>query len=395
MIELQGKYNTAKVFTDNVDDDTISQIIEVLNQKFVKDSKIRIMSDAHKGVGCVIGTTMTIQDKIVANLVGVDISCGMNVTQISNKNIDLEKLDVVIRKNIPSGFAIRGSAHDYSERIEFEEIKAETNLQRARSSVGTLGSGNHFIELDKDEDNNYYIVIHSGSRNLGKQIAEYWQKVAINKLKENYRNEINDAISICVKAGKPDLIEDVRSKVQKPPTDSLCYLQGEDFRSYLSDVKIAGEFANANRSAMANIIVEKMGFDIVDNFTTVHNYIDLETMILRKGAVSAKLGERLIIPINMRDGSIIAYGKGNPDWNFSAPHGAGRIMGRGEARRSLSMEEYKDTMKDIYTTSVNQSTLDEAPMAYKNMDEIINNTEDTITIDKIIKPVYNFKDSGD
>ena len=254
---------------------------------------------------------------------------------------------------------------------------------------------NHFIELDKDENNNYYIVIHSGSRNLGKQIAEYWQKVAINKLKENYREEINDAISICVKAGKPDLIEDVRSKVQKPPTDSLCYLQGEDFRSYLSDVKIVGEFANANRSVMASIIVEKMGFDIVDNFTTVHNYIDLEAMILRKGAVSAKLGERLIIPINMRDGSIIAYGKGNPDWNFSAPHGAGRIMGRGEAKRSLSMEEYKDTMKDIYTTSVNQSTLDEAPMAYKNMNEIINNTKDTIIIDKIIKPVYNFKDSGD
>lgn len=394
MIELQGKYNTAKIFTDNVDETTISQIIELCNQAFVKDLNIRIMPDCHAGAGCVIGTTMTITDRVVPNLVGVDIGCGVEVAEISNKNVDLEKLDQVIRKNIPSGFAIRGSARSEAKQIEFEEIIAEVDVQRAKNSVGTLGGGNHYCELDVD-NGTYYLVIHSGSRNMGKQIAEYWQKKAIARLKDNYNQSVRNVISACIQSNKQDLIQSLKEEIQKPPQDSLCYLYGEDLDSYLSDMRIAQEFATTNRKTMINIIAEKMDFEIVNSFTTIHNYIDMDTMILRKGAVSAKAHERLIIPINMRDGSIIATGKGNADWNFSAPHGAGRIMGRGEAKRTLNMEEYQNSMDGIYTTSVNLSTLDEAPMAYKNMDEIIENTKDAITIDKIIKPVYNYKDSGD
>jgi len=319
----------------------------------------------------------------------------MHVSKISNKGIDLEKLDRVVRKDIPSGFAIRGSAHSYASRIEFEEIVAPINKQRAKNSIGTLGSGNHFLELDVDDEGFHYLVIHSGSRNMGKQIAEYWQGIATTTLKVDYDNSVSDIIQACVSIGKVDMIEEAKITIKKPPHKSLSYLQDENFEGYLSDMKIAQEFAVANREAMADTIVEKMGFDVVESFTTIHNYIDMDTMILRKGAVSAKAHERLIIPINMRDGSIIATGKGNMDWNFSAPHGAGRLMGRGEAKRTLNMEDYKNSMDGIYTTSVNLSTLDEAPMAYKNMDEIIENTKDTITVDKIIKPVYNYKDSGD
>ena len=319
----------------------------------------------------------------------------MHVSKISNKGIDLEKLDRVVRKDIPSGFAIRGSAHSYASRIEFEEIVAPINKQRAKNSIGTLGSGNHFLELDVDDEGFHYLVIHSGSRNMGKQIAEYWQGIATTTLKVDYDNSVSDISQACVSIGKVDMIEEAKITIKKPPHKSLSYLQDENFEGYLSDMKIAQEFAVANREAMADTIVEKMGFDVVESFTTIHNYIDMDTMILRKGAVSAKAHERLIIPINMRDGSIIATGKGNMDWNFSAPHGAGRLMGRGEAKRTLNMEDYKNSMDGIYTTSVNLSTLDEAPMAYKNMDEIIENTKDTITVDKIIKPVYNYKDSGD
>lgn len=395
MIEIKGQYNTAKVFTDNIDETTISQVIDLCNQEFVRDSEIRIMSDCHAGAGCVIGTTMTITDKVVPNLVGVDIGCGVEVVEISNKDVDLAKLDQVIRKNIPSGFAIRGSAHDNATKIEFEEIKAEYNKQRAINSIGTLGGGNHFIELDVDDDGNYYLVVHSGSRNMGKQIAEYWQKKAIKELKDAYRGIVANVIYHCKTNDVKMAIQTYIDEIPKPPTDSLCYLCGEDFNSYLSDMRIAQEFATINRRTMARIIIDKMGWYMIDNFTTIHNYIDMDTLILRKGAVSAKKDERLIIPINMRDGSLIAIGKGNQDWNFSAPHGAGRIMGRGQAKRTLSMDDYKNSMDGIYTTSVNLSTLDEAPMAYKGMEEIIENTKDTITLDTIIKPVYNYKDSGD
>lgn len=327
------------------------------------------------------------------NKISITGNCGMETIQISNKEIDFEKLDMVIRKNIPSGFAIRNSPHRYSEYIIVDEVIASIDKDRAMKSIGTLGGGNHFIEVNKDDEGNYYVVIHSGSRNMGKQIADYWQKVAIEKLNKKYKEETTNIITACISMGKLDLIEDLKNRIPNPPNDSLCYLVKEDFINYLQDMSVAQNFARINRKAMMHIIVEKMEFDVLDSFTTIHNYIDTETKMLRKGAVSANLGEKIIIPINMRDGSIIAFGKGNPDWNFSAPHGAGRLMGRNEAKRNLNIDEYKETMSGIYTTSVNMSTLDEAPMAYKSIDEIIENTKDTITIDRIIKPVYNFKDS--
>jgi len=396
MIELKGKYNTAKVFTYNIDNTTISQVIELCNQEFVKDEIIRIMPDCHAGAGCVIGTTMSLSDKVVPNLVGVDIGCGMEVLRIANKNVDLQALDESIRHLIPSGFSVRSKPHHMASSIEYERIKAEgINFERAVNSIGTLGGGNHFIELDVDDYGNYYLVIHSGSRNFGKQIAEYWQKVAIETTKREYETDVKQLIQYYKDTKSYSLIEGAKSEISKPPSDALCYLYGKSFRDYINDMEIAQGYAEANRRAMGEIIVDAMGFKVDDEFTTIHNYIDVDQMILRKGAVSARVGERLIIPINMRDGSIIATGNGNKDWNYSAPHGAGRLMARGEAKRNLTMEEYEKSMDGIFTTSVSQSTLDESPMAYKNMDEIIANIGETVAIDKIIKPIYNYKDSGD
>jgi tRNA-splicing ligase RtcB len=373
MFELEGKFATAKIFTDNCDDTTQSQIVNLCNQSFIESSKVRIMPDCHAGAGCVIGTTMTLTDK----------------------RIDFAHLDEVIRKFVPSGFAIRDKVHDYANLVDFRNIKATINLNRAKHSVGTLGGGNHFIEVNIDDEENYYLVIHSGSRNMGKQIAEFWQDVATKTLEMNYDSARKIVLVKYKESEQYELIQSEQEKIEKPPHKSLSYLTDDNLEMYLNDMKIAQEYANLNRFAMASVILQEMKFHKTDNFTTIHNYIDMDTKILRKGAVSAKLGEELIIPINMRDGSILAKGLGNPDWNFSAPHGAGRLMGRGEAKRNLNMEEYKNSMEGIFTTSVNTSTLDEAPMAYKDMNEIIENTKDTITVDKIIKPVYNFKASGD
>lgn len=396
MIELKGKYNTAKVFTDNIDNTTISQVIELCNQPFVKDEVIRIMPDCHAGAGCVIGTTMTLTDKVVPNLVGVDIGCGMEVIRIADKNVDLKKLDSTIRSLIPSGFSVRETPHHTAGIIRYNDIKAVgINLPRAIKSMGTLGGGNHFIELDVDDYDNYYLVIHSGSRNLGKQIAEYWQNVATVSLKNDYEKDVRDLIQYYKDTKNYDLIESAKSEITKPPTEALSYLYGQNFKYYMNDMDIAQDYAKWNRKAMGMVIVEAMGFEVDDVFTTIHNYIDTDQMILRKGAVSARRGERLIIPINMRDGSIIATGSGNVNWNYSAPHGAGRLMARGEAKRTLTMDDYHKSMDGIFTTSVNLSTLDEAPMAYKDMNEIISNIGETVAIDKIIKPVYNYKDSGD
>jgi tRNA-splicing ligase RtcB len=395
MFELEGKFATAKIFTDNCDDTTQSQIVNLCNQSFIESSKVRIMPDCHAGAGCVIGTTMTLTDKVVPNLVGVDIGCGMHVTKLADKRIDFAHLDEVIRKFVPSGFAIRDKVHDYANLVDFRNIKATINLNRAKHSVGTLGGGNHFIEVNIDDEENYYLVIHSGSRNMGKQIAEFWQDVATKTLEMNYDSARKIVLVKYKESEQYELIQSEQEKIEKPPHKSLSYLTDDNLEMYLNDMKIAQEYANLNRFAMASVILQEMKFHKTDNFTTIHNYIDMDTKILRKGAVSAKLGEELIIPINMRDGSILAKGLGNPDWNFSAPHGAGRLMGRGEAKRNLNMEEYKNSMEGIFTTSVNTSTLDEAPMAYKDMNEIIENTKDTITVDKIIKPVYNFKASGD
>ena len=405
MIELQGKYNKAKIFTDNVDSATIGQVTALLNQQSLAGSNIRIMPDTHAGKGCVIGTTMTITDKIIPNLVGVDIACGMLTTKLNTKRIELPKLDSVINKNIPSGFSIRDKEHKYCNSIDLSMLKCAkaVNLDRAYKSIGTLGGGNHFIEVDTSSNGELYLVIHTGSRNLGKQIAEFYQDLAWQSIKngtkerEQYIQQVIKQLTVEGRQSEINtqikLIKDRFGNIPK----ELAYCTGELFSSYLHDMRIAQEYANLNRLAIADTILKEMKIKPVDSFTTLHNYIDLNNMILRKGAVSAQLNERLLIPINMRDGSLVCVGKGNPDWNFSAPHGSGRILSRSEAKQRLTVSEFKKTMKEagIYSTSVNSSTLDESPMAYKPMQEIINNIQPTAEIIDIIKPIYNFKASGD
>lgn len=397
MFEIKGKYTTAKVFTDNADDVTIGQILELCNQSFMKDIPVRIMPDCHAGAGCVIGTTFPLNNgMVVPNLVGVDIGCGMFVIKLGKIDIDLEKLDSVIHENIPSGFNIRNTAHPSTSEIDLSKLNCygEVNIQRALLSIGTLGGGNHFIEVDVDDESNKYLVIHTGSRNLGKQVAEYWQNVAITHSAVEYGQEYSAVVEKHKLSGDFSNMNEELAEIEKLPKEALRYVAKMDFIRYVEDMHVCQRYAMMNRRAIATVIMAKMGFKAEGSFTTIHNYIS-EDGVLRKGAVSAKSGELLIIPINMRDGSIIGTGKGNLDWNESAPHGAGRLFGRGEAKRQLSLATFEDTMKGIYTTCVNQSTLDESPMAYKGMDEIVENTKDTIDIVKIIKPIYNFKASGD
>lgn len=390
MIILEGKYNSAKVFTDNIEQEAMSQIIELCNQEFCKGSKIRIMPDTHAGVGCTIGTTMTIKDKVVPNLVGVDIGCGMEVCVLEEKNINLEKLDSIIHRYIPSGYDIREEEHKYLKLVNLDNLKCKNyiSMSRARLSLGSLvGGGNHFIEVDIDKNGNVYLVIHSGSRYLGKQAAEYYQELAYKEL-TSMREKKQEIIRTLKEQGREKEIEAELKKLVVPKVKKdLAYLQGESFQDYIHD-KL---YAVYNRKAIVDEIVEKMGFVIKDKFTTIYNYIDMESMILRKGAISARKGERVIIPINMRDGSIIAVGKGNEDWNFSAAYGAGRLMSRSKAKEVISFEEFQNSMKGIYSSTVNESTITEAPMVYKPMEEIIENTKDTIEIIDMIKPIYNFK----
>jgi tRNA-splicing ligase RtcB len=392
MISVNGKYNEAMIYTDNVEETAIGQIIELCNQEFCKDNKIAIMPDCHAGAGCTIGTTMTIQDKVVPNLVGVDIGCGMTVVQLKDKNINLDELDSVIRKCIPSGFNTRDTAHKFNSLVNWKlKCIKKINLDRATKSIGTLGGGNHFIEINKDENGNLYLVVHSGSRYLGKQIAEFYQNVAYEELLDI--NKIKSKIVQELKAiGKEKEIQSALANIKIPKINKqLAYLQGENFNHYLYDMKVAQHYATLNRKAMIYEIITNMGLTIVDEFTTIHNYIDMDNMILRKGAVSAQKNEKLLIPINMRDGSLICVGKGNPDWNYSAPHGAGRIMSRSMAKELVSLEDYKQSMQGVYTTCIGYGTIDESPMAYKPIKEIMNNIVDTVDICKIIKPIYNFK----
>ncbi|NMA01519.1 MAG: RtcB family protein [Clostridia bacterium] len=367
MLELRGKYNTAKVFTDNIDEETIAQIINLCNQDFSQGSQIRIMPDCHAGMGCVIGFTADLGEKIIPNIVGVDIGCGMTTIELGKINVNLKRLDKIINKNIPSGRNTHAGQVLKFPKIEtlhcYRELK---NTKRMERSIGTLGGGNHFIELNKDDEDNLYLVIHSGSRNLGKQVADYYQKIAIKQC---------------------------RAQGLDYPRD-LCFLEGTWRERYLHDMQVCQEYATINRETMANIILDHLwGASLADfeHFQTIHNYINFKDNIVRKGSISAYKGEKVLIPINMRDGSILAIGKGNPDWNYSAPHGAGRIMSRSKAKEKITMTEYAKAMEGIYTTSVNKSTLDEAPMAYKPIEEIINNIQDTVEIVKIITPVYNFK----
>lgn len=374
MIELRGKYNEAKIFTDVVDEASISQLMLLLNQEFVAGSKIRLMPDIHAGMGCTIGTTMTISDKIVPNLVGVDIGCGMETIQIKEKHMELQKLDKLIYEKIPSGFNVREKTHRYFEKINLEDLYCYKHIdtRRAEKSLGTLGGGNHFIEADKDDEGNIYVVIHSGSRHLGLEVANFYQEEGYKALNGTDKN---------IK----------RTNVPR----QLAYVSFELFDQYIHDMKIVQEYARLNRQAMTDEIVKGMKIHVTEQFTTIHNYIDTESMILRKGAVSAKKGEHLLIPINMRDGSLICTGKGNEDWNQSAPHGAGRLMSRSAAKESFTVSEFKNQMKGIYTTSVNKDTLDECPMAYKGMEDIVDNIGDTVDVEKVIRPIYNFKASGE
>ena len=396
VIEVSGKFNKAKIFTDIVDNASISQVITLLNQSYVKDSKIRMMPDIHAGAGCTIGTTMTFTDKICPNLVGVDIGCGMEVIQLREKHIELQRLDKVIKEYVPAGFNIRTQPHKFSSEIDLNNLKCGKviNYDRAINSIGTLGGGNHFIEIDKDDEGNLYLVVHSGSRHLGVEIAKHYQDLGYKSMKKVDRRALIEELK---SQGREQEIEEILTNLKKDTPNipySLSYVEGDAFTWYVHDMNIAQKFAALNRKAIVDTIIKKMKLHIVDTITTIHNYLDIENNVLRKGAVSAKAGEQLIIPINMRDGSLLCTGKGNEEWNYSAPHGAGRLMSRSQAKESFTVNEFKKQMKDVYSTSVNSSTLDECPMAYKNMEDIVNNIEDTVKIDKIIKPIYNFK-AGD
>lgn len=397
MIEITGKYNTAKVYTDNIEEAAYKQILNLMNQKFAEGSKFAIMPDCHAGTGCVIGLTMKIVDKVVPNLVGVDIGCSMLVLKVDKSfHFDLPKMDKICHQSIPSGMNHRKSAHRFAERVNLEDMIAPVNADKLRLSIGTLGGGNHFQEINQDSDGNHYIVIHSGSRHLGIEVCKYYQNEAI-KYHKNQRKTKQEIIDQLKAQGRQSEIESVlkaNQATQCPIPDELAYLEGELMQNYLHDMRIAQDFAIWNREAMLDVIVGELGIKkhhILDKFCTMHNYIDLDNMILRKGSISLQKDEIALIPMNMRDGSLIVRGKGNPDWNYSGPHGAGRLMSRSKAKETLKMEDFKSSMEGIYTTCVGTSTIDESPMAYKPMDEIIANIEDTADIVETIKPIYNFK----
>jgi RNA-splicing ligase RtcB len=393
MIELQGKYNNAKVFTDNLEHEAKSQIMKLLNQEFVSGSKIRIMPDTHAGAGCTIGTTMTIKDKVVPNLVGVDIGCGMETVVLRDERVDLLQLDKAIHRLIPAGFDIRQAPHHYVGEVNLGKLRCakHVKLERAELSIGTLGGGNHFIELDRDDNGRLYLVVHTGSRNLGKQVAEHYQNAAAKDLKSKSK-ESNALIEELKRQGREKETQTELKKLGIRNVDrSLAYCEGKLFDDYMHDMAIVQLYADWNRRAIVRDLVKEMKFKVDEQFTTVHNYIDLDSMILRKGAISAKKGERMLIPINMRDGGLICVGHGNPDWNFSAPHGAGRLMSRSEAKKSITLTQFEKSMKGIYSSTINKSTIDEAPFAYKPIEEIIDNIGDTAEILKAIKPLYNFK----
>lgn len=443
MFEIKGKYNIAKVFANEVDSETISQITALCNQQWLEGCNIAIQADTHAGKGCTIGTTITLKDKVSPSLVGVDISCGMLVIQIPKElKLNLEKIDNFINDNIPAGFEV-------NEMLQYNELELNLlltslhcyenlkNVSRIKKACGSLGGGNHFIELNKDEEDNHYLVIHTGSRNLGKQVAEIYQDIAdahCNKAKENKERERQELINKLKKEGRQKEIQKELERFQKEYEDvrkipyDLCYLEGQDMKNYLEDTHICNEYAKMSRVSIAQRILEFIVEDNLssfpdsseqmkdlnvwidetqenhfefgyenrfidvrsDGFQTLHNYIGKDN-VLRKGAISAQKGETVIIPINMRDGSIIAVGKGNAKYNCSGPHGAGRLLSRSEAKEQINIEDFKETMKDVYSSSVVTSTLDEAPMAYKPIESIIENIQDTVEIQKIIKPIYNFK----
>ena len=402
MEEIRGKFNTAISFAKVIEDTAREQIRRMCNYEFTKDSKIRIMPDVHAGKGCTIGTTMTVTDKAVPNIVGVDIGCGMYTVKLADKTIDFERVDEAAHY-IPS----RRNVWDFrQEKFDLTELNCYRSLKETRrieKSLGTLGGGNHFIEIDKAADGTFYLVIHTGSRNLGKQVAEIYQRLAIDlaKGKDKFFAQKEEIIAVYKSLGRKseiqsklkDLEKEYRGRQASMPED-LCFVYGKFFHRYLHDMELCQTFARKNRELIAKILLGKAGITGGEAFHTVHNYIDVSELIIRKGAIAAHKDEKVLIPINMRDGSVLAVGKGNAEWNFSAPHGAGRIMSRSEAKDRLNMDDYKNSMAGVYTTSISEGTLDESPQAYKSLDDILDVIGDTVEIVEVMKPVYNFKAEG-
>ena len=403
MLEIKGKINTAICYANIIEDGAIEQIRRMCDYALTEGSKIRIMPDVHAGKGCTIGTTMTITDKACPNIVGVDIGCGMYTVKINEKDLDFVKIDEACHY-IPSGMNVWEGRKEHFDMTGLKCYRYLKDSRRLERSLGTLGGGNHFIEIDKASDGTFYLVIHSGSRNLGKQVAEYYQQLAIDLHmgKEDYFKKRDEIIATYKAEGRRGEIQTALTELKNSfetqdlliPND-ICWLYGTFLADYLHDVEVCQKFAKRSRELMAETLFERTGLTAGESFHTIHNYIDTDEMILRKGAIAAHKGEKILIPINMRDGVVLATGKGNPEWNYSAPHGAGRLMSRSQAKENLSMEAYRAAMEGIYTTSVNEKTLDEAPMAYKSLEDIIDVIKDSVDIIDIMKPVYNFKASDE
>ncbi len=383
-----------KIFTNNIEKEAINQIDLLLKQEAFENCKVRIMPDVHAGNGCVIGFTADLGDKVIPNIVGVDIGCGMLTIPLGNIEINLCEFDQKIKEKIPYGMNVHTNIREkFSPLKDLKCLKILKDIDRIERSLGSLGGGNHFIEIDVDDDGYKYLIIHSGSRNLGKQVAEFYQKLAIDNLHKNaYKIK---ALPIIEKLKRENRHQEISSilisladEVKCNIPQDLCYLEGIDRLDYLHDMKICQDYAVKNRELMAKLLIGELS---EESFHTIHNYMDFDTNIVRKGAIRANFGELLLIPMNMRDGCIMGLGKGNEDWNYSAPHGAGRIMSRGKAKAILDFSEYKKSMEGIYTTSVVLETIDEAPFVYKPTEEIIKNIQDTVEIIKVIKPIYNFK----
>lgn len=397
VIEIKGKINTAVCYAKVIEDEAVEQIRRMCDYEFTQGSRIRIMPDVHAGKGCTIGTTMTVHEKAVPNIVGVDIGCGMYTVNLGNIDIDMERLDEAAHY-VPSGKNVwegRQEHFDLAALCCFRSLRDSKRLER---SLGTLGGGNHFIEIDRAADGTNYLVIHSGSRNLGKQVAEYYQALAVDlhKGKETYFAQRDAIIAEYKATGSREKIQAALKELkwtgrEATVPEDLCFVYGTYFEDYLHDVNICEGFAKRNREKIAEVLLARTGMTGSDAFHTVHNYIDTDEMILRKGAIAAHDGEKVLIPINMRDGSVLAVGKGNPEWNYSAPHGAGRLMSRTAARASLNLDEYRKEMEGVYTTSVNEATIDEAPMAYKSLEDIIDVIRDAVDVIDVMKPIYNFK----
>ena len=397
MIEIKGKVNTAICFAKVIEDVAIDQIQRMCDYPFTENSRIRIMPDVHAGKGCTIGTTMTVIDKAVPNVVGVDIGCGMYTVNLGNSEIDMEQMDAAAHF-IPSGTDVWEGRKERFNLLDLRCYRELKDVKRLERSLGTLGGGNHFIEIDQALDGTKYLVIHSGSRNLGKQVAEHYQQLAtdLNQGKEEYFTKRDALIAEYKAAGRRNEIQAALKELhwkarEATIPEDLCYVYGKYLEDYLHDVEICQKFARRSRELMAEIILGRLSLTALDAFHTIHNYIDTGEMILRKGAIAAHDGERVLIPINMRDGSVLAVGRGNPEWNYSAPHGAGRILSRTEAKETLDLEEYRREMAGVYTTSVNEKTLDEAPMAYKSLSDIIDVISESVDIIEVLKPIYNFK----